>query len=450
MEKSSMGTSFSLRYFLKIVFDYFWFIVVTLVALNGAVVIYNLSASKKYLASTRIYIERAAENAALIQKTRPFADPPSITQVLSTEGEILTSFPVVEAALQATLGTKPTAIEVSRMIENLQVIPLKNSNVLRVDFLGDTPQGTADMLNQLVGAYQSFRAGMHLPAAGSPVVDDRMRRLRFQIDSLYSAQEQLLTQYKIADFDNTMRFLNQSIFDTETTESIVKTHLSELRRQIAFYQGQAADVDKDPNHMMVVPEGWVTMVNLLRELEAAQTRLSTAQQTYLPAASQVREASAQLEFLKGQVAQTLKSHINDLRQQEQALLDQLAQHQTRVSQQRVELLSIPQVKSRSQSIEAALTGMNDLYAELERQQLSNDVTAEYGSEVTISLLAPATAPRTHEYPRRFQNILLGLLGSLLFTIALVYIYESLDTTIKHSDDFEKLGIPYLTGFTQSK
>ncbi len=445
-----MGTSFSLRYFLKIVFDYFWFITVTLILINGTVIAYNLFAKEQYIASTRIYVERAAENISLVQKDRPFATPPSIEQVLSTEGEIIASYPVVHDALLKLEGVKPSDERVARVIEQLQVIPLKKSNVLRIDMRDPDPVYAAKLLNVLVDSYRSFRDKMVISEMPDAAMKERLDRLRFQIDSLYQAQEHLLTQSQIADFDNTMRFLSQSIFDLESMLGRMDGELSELRRQIQYYEHELSLFKSTPNHAIVVPESWVTAINLLRELQDAQDRLSTVQQTYTASSSQSQDAQARVNQLRGQLVEIISSHLSDLKQKEQSLQDQRSRKGLMASEQRGELLTIPEVKSRSQSIESALESMNRLYTDLVRQQMSEDVTSGARSDVSISLLSPAVTPTQHTYPRRGQNVMLGLLGSIVLTISLVYILESLDTTMKNSIDFEKLGIPFLASFTKSE
>lgn len=445
-----MGTSFSLRYFLKIVFDYFWFIAVTLILINGTVIAYNIFAREQYIASTRIYVERAAENSSLVQKDRPFATPPSIEQVLSSEGEITTSHPVVFDALSKLNGAPPRDEDVAQVIARLQVVPLKKSNVLRIDYRSHDAKGAAQLLNVLVESYRSFRTRMVASDAPDRSMQERLNRLRFQIDSLYQAQQQLLTQYKIADFDNTMRFLSQSIFELESNQNQLDGNLADVRRQIQYYESELASFKADPRHVIVVPENWVMALAMMRELQSAQDQLSVVLQTYTPSSNQAQDASSRVNLLQQQVVSVVGSHLTDLKQKAQSLEARQRMQGARVSEQRGELLSIPEVKSRSQSIESALESMNRLYTDLVRQQMSEDVTSGARSDVSISLLSPAVTPTQHTYPRRGQNVLLGLLGSLVLTISLVYILESLDATMKNSIDFEKLGIPFLASFTKSE
>jgi len=445
-----MGASFSLRYFLRIVFDYLGIIVVSLLVINGAVIAYNLLAPRQYVASTRVFVESAGEQVMLVQKDRPFAAPPSAEQILSTESEIITSHPVVQTALSRLQGKDATAEEASAVIARLQVIPLKKSNVLRIDYQHRDATQAAKFLNLLVEAYREFRGS--IAPTGQPVskVQERLQGLRFQIDSLYSAQEALLTNSNMADFDNTMRFLSQSIFDAESRQSQIDDEMAEIRRQISYYNQELAAFRADPAHAVIVPENWVTAVRVISELQAAQDRAVTARQTFAEGSEPVKAAEQRLSQLQKQLDGVLGSHLADLKQKEQSLKAQRAQHGSRVEQQRQELLTIPEVKGRTQSIEAALENLNRLYTDLVRQQISEDVGTGGQATVSISLLSPATPPVDAAYPRRLQNVLLGLLGSLVFTISLVYILESLDTTVKTSLDFERLSIPFLSSFSKSE
>lgn len=445
-----MGASFSLRYFLRIVFDYLGFIVVSLLIINGAVIAYNILVPRQYVASTRVYVESAVGEVTLVQKDRPFATPPSVEQILSTEGEIIISHPVVQSALGRLHGREASAEEASLAIEHIQVIPLKKSNVLRIDFQGRNPEEAAKFLNYLVEAYREFRGS--IAPTGQPVskVQARLQGLRHQIDSLYAAQEALLTSSNMADFDNTMRFLSQSIFDAETRQGQLDEQLAEVQRQAGYYAQELAAFKKDPTHAVIVPEGWVTASRSVGEVEAAEQALMTARQTYAENSEPVAVATRRLDRARKQFANILGSHVADLLLKEQSLTAQRAQYGLRVQQQRGELLGIPEVKSRTQSIESALENLNRLYTDLVRQQMSDDVGTGAQSDVAISHLSPATPPLDATYPRRLQNILLGLLGSLVFTITLVYLLESLDTTVKTSLDFERLGIPFLSSISKSE
>ena len=86
---------------------------------------------------------------------------------------------------------------------------------------------------------------------------------------------------------------------------------------------------------------------------------------------------------------------------------------------------------------------NKLYSSLlqRREEVSVAFQANTSS---ISIVEPAVMPVSKYRPRPKINLLVGLLSGLIFGLAFAFLRESLDKSIKSSDDLEKLtGLPIL-------
>jgi len=86
---------------------------------------------------------------------------------------------------------------------------------------------------------------------------------------------------------------------------------------------------------------------------------------------------------------------------------------------------------------------NKLYNSLLQRREEVNVASQANTS-SISIVEPAVTPIKKYRPRPKVNLLVGLLSGLIFGLALAFLRESLDRSIKSSDDLERLtGLPIL-------
>ena len=86
---------------------------------------------------------------------------------------------------------------------------------------------------------------------------------------------------------------------------------------------------------------------------------------------------------------------------------------------------------------------NKLYSSLLQRREEVSVASQANTS-SISIVEPAVMPVSKYRPRPKINLLVGLLSGLIFGLAFAFLRESVDKSIKSSDDLEKLtGLPIL-------
>jgi succinoglycan biosynthesis transport protein ExoP len=86
---------------------------------------------------------------------------------------------------------------------------------------------------------------------------------------------------------------------------------------------------------------------------------------------------------------------------------------------------------------------NKLYSSLLQRREEVNVASQANTS-SISIVEPAITPVAKYRPRPKVNLLVGLMSGLILGLALAFLRESLDKSIKSSDDLEKLtGLPIL-------
>lgn len=445
-----MTSTISLRHFLKIIFEHKRLMIVLLLLVNGGVLFYNILAPRVFESSAKVYVESVAEELALMQKARPFADPPSAEQLLSTESEIITSFIVLKNAWEEVKGVEPTAQDVERLKSSIQIMPVRKANVLDITLQAEDAQVAADLLNALLREYNTYRGSIKVADSSTQYLDGQLASIKATMDSLYVAQDQLVTEHGLADYENSMRLLSTSMYELESALRVKKERQSELNSLASHMEMDLRVFAGDMDASLTVLESWSIVRNLMSQFEEARTALRVAEEQYTVESADVKRVRAKVSALKRQLEGAFKAQLAEVRRQSREAGSEISSVERELNEKRSTLLSIPEVQSRYMSAQSAIDNLSSLYGDLTKARAAKGSQDNSAESINISVISPAYVTPSAKYPRIFQNTILGFFASFIFSLALLYIIESMDSSIKFSDDLEKLGIRYLVGVPARK
>jgi succinoglycan biosynthesis transport protein ExoP len=450
---------------LKAVRKHWAIVVACVVVAGGGTLLYSKSLPKVYEASSLVEINpRAvqpmgeAQSGILDLGAGLYWD--SITYY-QTQYKIITSVPVMRAAVEALslqtdldfLGLTrlpqppPTVEQVAAVLAGrVTVDPIKNSRLLYIHVADTDPRRVKRLCDAVATAYVEQNLQTALNSSSDAVVwlegqiDHLKGNLERDENALYDfKQRNNLPSISINDTSNMLR-LEMGDYNTALT------HTRTRRAELAARQAELAKIT--PDNPDEIPSSELLSNGYLQSLRASY-RGALQQRSALLAEGKgenhplVKEAtdrldrakSAMLEEVTNIEAAVTRDLAVILRQEagEAALFEDARRRAVDLNMKEIEYHRLDRTRGENEKLYSLLLGrMKE--TDLARMVHNNN----------IRIVETATVPDASIRPRVGINVLIGLGGGLLFGLALAWLREQLDSSIKTPDDVEhKLGVTFL-------
>ncbi len=445
-----MRSSLSLRYLLQLVFDNIKLIAITLVVVNLGTVLYNVFVPRTYVASSKIYIERASDQVRIGQGARPFADPPSVDELLSTEAELIKSYRVLQMSTQAEVSDKTSDRVVDDLRERINIIPVNKSNVLRIELAANTPTKAVRELNEIVKSYIAYRDTFDYSNDNVVKIDIKLQRCSVVADSIVHELFALYADPLWVGSDNSIARMQGELSDAqihlknlENKKRVDQIVIDQLSSALDQYRLESVNSVSYPNESDYVKQLRDDLLGRLSELREVELNYNEESQEYEVAKLKLGGSEEKfLDYLHGDLANKLLLQEN-LQADIASLSRQVNELKYRVEQQAALKLS-------EQELKHSLSEVKQQKAELDKLKMVAEFSGSSYADVAVSLISPATAPANSKYPNVFQNLVLGLLTSIFLSVVLISILEGVNDRVKYVEDVESLGIVHISSIPRSK
>ena len=191
----------------------------------------------------------------------------------------------------------------------------------------------------------------------------------------------------------------------------------------------------------------LTKTDVLSKLSAQYLELKKEEEkllaTYLPSSPQVKSIREQMKL----TTQTMVNTMENLRKGYQSRYDALVKLDNELLQQikslKAEALTLDQLKLLYEQIETQKAEQENMFDQAHKKL--NEVSINKLLEVNnIRILDKAIPGKKPVSPRVFLNILISILGAFVAGVALIFILELMDQTVKNQSDIEqKARLPFL-------
>jgi uncharacterized protein involved in exopolysaccharide biosynthesis len=326
--------------------------------------------------------------------------------------------------------SSPAYRRISRILGDLGVGALKNSNVIEVSYKGLDPVWAREFVNRLTAAYVERHA--------------RLQRVS-QAEDFFNTQADLLRQ-KLAASEESFRRLKEQAGTLAGQQAQILQRLNELEgdltqtriaraeqeRRVAFLEGAKAEAG---------PRGRVATPELLG-LEAKRAELLGH---YAPDSERLRDVEEQIARLRAAIASydsiavgsdagggdlvEARATLAALKGKEEALAqvrDQHAEQAKMVDSQNFDLVRLErQVKIDEETYLSYVRTA-------EESRLSNAL--EQSKLLRLTVIESATLPMDPVAPNRGRVLGFALLGGLALAVGAAFAVDRLDTTLKRAAD----------------
>jgi succinoglycan biosynthesis transport protein ExoP len=340
-----------------------------------------------------------------------------------------------------------TPAEVSRAVTSavlggLEVARRGESYILEITYSSEDPRKAARIANAFANTYLKRQVEQQVSTvqASSEVLDDRLGRLREQVERAESAAE----RYKAANnlmsaegatlVEQEISNLNQQLAVAQAQQAEQEARLATARSQLS--RGSTGD---DVGETLNSP---VIQQLRQRRTEAGQ-QVASLSERYGPQHPELIQARVQLEEVDAQIRQEIGRIISNLQAQVEVARQRTQSIESSIARARGTLAASNQATVRLRELERTAEGYRTIF-ESSRDRY-NTVDARTGAEqANAEIVSLAVPPSSASSPNKPLNMALGIALALVLASGAVFLADSLDKGVTTGEDVEReFGVPYL-------
>jgi capsular exopolysaccharide synthesis family protein len=324
------------------------------------------------------------------------------------------------------------------LLANLSIEPVRNSRLVKISYESPRPAEAAAVANAIANNFINMNLERRFEASSyaTRFLQEQMQQARANLED----SEQRLVAYarerEIVDSENRLSILMARL--QEMTSALVKAEASRIEAEAAYLGLSDAD---NPGVAGLLDSAAIEKLKGRRsELQAEyQQNLEVFKPGY-PKMQQLQRQIADIDKTIAQEVAAIAGAIRlryETRQREEAKLNQ------RIAEIKEEILTLQDRSTDHQTLKREVDTNRQLYEGLLQRLKEVGVTAGIGTN-NISVVDAATVPTRPYKPNLTKNLAIALALGLLLGVGLAYLLETLDDSIKTSEDAERrLGVPVL-------
>lgn len=451
---------FSLRDMLALVFRRKWVILGIFFVTLSMGVSASLRTTSEFMATSKVLIRRS--EASSFQKSRsPFL---GLEEEMNTEIEILRSDPVLERSVSYVVsalkdipdderaelfppeesGEKFHMPTPSWIAKTLQAEPVEQSNVIMIRFRDQNPATARMLADAVASAYVVERIAVRRNPMLESFFQDRSASLRDRLLDLRTELGQLQIESGIYDQEWQQR-LNLGTLDELRTDLLrARVRRETEERKLAAIKRKMAE---HPD--IVVPslefEDGRPFQELRAKLIDKRTQLAELKGRYLPDHPKVQQGEAFVKLIEEDLRREIETQVQMRDGQLEALRSEEVSLEKAVRDVIEEMNRIPRYEPMLRQIEREISNTAEL-SELVDTKMADTQISETEDQrmVNAKVLSPATVTVSFVQQRKSLFALFAALLGLSLGLALAFLLEGLDHSLRTPDDVEiNLGVPLL-------
>jgi len=448
IDASNLETTAPLSVYWGMLVKGLWQILTVALIMTTLVAIFTFKQQPVYRAAGRVEIE--AETPQVRSLTDLYGSIPSDDSFLETQVNVLQSENLAWQTIQGLrLGggggaagsrTSPGGSDSSGAAQSelvggflgaLTVERVKGSRILQVNYEDTDPDRAARVVNALTKNYieYNFRKQYDATRQATSWMEQQLDELKAKVEK---------SQQALVDYQR-----QNSIVNLSEKETVGEQRLSDLSKEFTAAQGDR--LLKESQYQVAqaseAPMALFSQDELLQKLDEKsadfRTQFAEARAQYGPnfpkvlrLQEQLDEVQTLIERERRRIVERMHNDYLAARSREKLLMGE-------VGRAKVDVERVSQLMIQHNILKREFDTNGQLYDNLLQRLKDAAVTA--GLRATnIHVVDQAMAPQHPVRPRKALNLSFGLLAGLLLGIAIVFVQEALDISVKNAEEVEKL------------
>mgnify|MGYP001247401047 CR=1 FL=1 len=441
---------FYLRSYVHILLKRRWTVLTVAILLTSAVAVVSFKMQPVYRATARVEVEAEAPQIQSLNDL--YRSMPSDDTFLQTQVDVLESENLAWQTIQhlglaqdpgLITGSTPTprapaenpaALE-GRLIrafrKHLDVKVMRNSRMIEINFESTHPRLAASIANALVKNYAeyNFRKKYDATRQASGWMETQLDELKAKVEK---------SQQALVDYER-----QNAIVNVGEKQNVVEQRLADLSRDLTTAQNDL--MQKQSQYELTKSNRSQAAIlaqdELLQKLEenaaSLQSDYVAALDQYGPRFPKVVRLNDQVAQIESLIRQERSKILDRIQSRYLAASDRVKLLSDAVAREKVDLGEMNQLQIQHNLLKREFETNQQLYESL--LQRLKDATVSAGLRANnIHVVDSALIPAIPVRPRKLLNAVVALGLGLIIGIALAFLEEGLDNSIKSSEDVERL------------
>ncbi len=331
--------------------------------------------------------------------------------------------------------TEAQARAIDGLLGALTVTPVRSSRIVEVSFRSADPGMAARVVNAHVKGYieQTMEFKFLTSKEASDWLAARLAEQRKQVEEAEAAVQRYREQNGAMSFDDTQNIVVQKLAELNAAVTRAKTERIQkeaLFRQMQSVQNDRAALDAVPAILSntFIQQQKSDLADLQTQYAQLSEKLGERHPDIIKVRSAIQAAQSKLQGEIAKVVQSVRNEYLASQAQERSLTEAL-------DQQKAEALAMNRKAIDYGVLVREAESSRQVYESLLQRAKETGVSAELRTS-NIRIVDAAELPRVPVSPNRRSDLLIGLLGGLLFAFGLTVFFERIDSRIKRPDDIE--------------
>ena len=326
---------------------------------------------------------------------------------------------------------------VSAFVKSVQVEQLRNTRMIRIAAENADPQLAARMANSMAQSFIALTLERRLESStyAKTFLETQLALTKAKLEESERRINEFSRSRNILTLDEKTNVINQTY--TDFASALSKAEFERIKLESEY---EAIRTNPDSARQVLESRVIQTYKEQRARLDAEYQLNSKIYKKDFP---KMQQLEAQINDIDGKIESEVQSTLRSLRNLLDTARSQETQLAKRLGQARSEIVSGQDKNVDYNLLKREVDTNRELYDGLLQQV--KEVGVAGGVEANnIQVVDKAHAPLFPHKPRLGLNAAIGLMAGLMLGLLLVFLLESLDDSIKFSDEVEKLlAVPLL-------
>lgn len=314
------------------------------------------------------------------------------------------------------------------LLRKLEIVPSRESSVVDISFKGSDPQFAAAVANAFADEYQkvSIQLKVEPMKKASGYFNEQTKLLRDAAEAAQSRLSKYQQEHGIVSVDNRLDVESNRLNDLSAQLVMAQGQLMEATSRQHMAQGGSANESPDVASNPLIQ-------NLKVGLGSAEGKLAEMGQRLGRNHPQYLSAQAEVEKLRAELAEQLRTASNSVGNNAQILQQREASVRAALEAQKVKVLELNRTRDE----------MATLQKDVESAQRAFDATSQRFSQTNIegqsdqsdiAVLNPATPPIEPSSPKLLLNTALAVFLGAMLGVGFTLMAEVMDRRVRSDHD----------------
>ena len=321
----------------------------------------------------------------------------------------------------------------------LTVVPVRNSQLVRVNFDSPDPQMAARIANEVSVAFIKLNLERRMEATSyaRTFLQERLAQIKVKLEDSEKELNAFMRKEGIVKPDDKQQSPDSQVLG-EFTTALAKAQGERIRAEALYQQAKAGDAAT--LHAVVDNK-------LIQEYKTRLSKLEGDYQeglkTYKPGYPKMQQMESQIKELQAKINQESKGALGGLKANYEAALAQEQQIAAKLKESKQTVLGGQDSSFQYNLFKREVDTNRQLYDSLLQRYKEIGVAGGVGIN-NITVVDKAKVPKFPIKPNLMLNLMIAIALGLGVGVGLALLLEHLDDTIKLPEDMEKLlGLPVL-------